>query len=172
MTSMNYSVQDPYLRDTLITAAEKVEKLLSTKRITLETPLKTETPIGLRIDTILEQKHENDPIIMRFVYLMDDIKFQAWMKEHTYMLSGFASVLTVMGLSILVPGKASSKDGQIDYRQTAFTLEDKNSHGDPISLKLLQKEATFVVHRNPISRKEWSVFLPDSQAAHSRTNEG
>lgn len=171
MTSTPYSVQDEYLRNTLVTAAEKIEKLLSTNAIILETPLVTNTPIGLRIDVTLEQKNENGPLIIKFVYMMDTLKFKEWVKSHTHLMEGYAAMFSVKGINIWCAGKASNTNGQVDWEQSAFCIGDKDQHGNSIYLKLLQKEVTFVVHRNPISKKEWNVFLPDVVAAQSRKNE-
>lgn len=132
----------------------------------------TKTPIGLRIETMLEQKTEKHPVICRFIYMLDIVKFQAWVEEHAYLMDGVISMFNVKGLDILIAGKQASKTGKADWENASFCLRDKDSIDMPISLKLLHKEVVFVVHRDPISRKEWCVLLQDCVAAQSRSNEG
>ena len=136
----------------------------------METPLRTETPVGIRIDTMIEQD-PNGPMIIRFVYMLDTLKFKKWVEDHTYLMDGYASVFNVKGIDILFAAKASRTDGKVDWEHAEFCLADKDRHNMPISMKLKEKEVIFVVHRNPISNKEWSVFLPDCKAAQSRLTE-
>lgn len=133
--------------------------MLFEKQITLKSKLVTHTEVGMRIETLMEKPHENLPLICRYVYMLDDMKFQAWCEKNKGILDGILSVICVKGIRILIPQNGKGA-------RPGFTIESDNGM---ISMPLLDGPVTFVVHRDSISPKEWTILVEDpSMAAHSR----
>lgn len=131
--------------------------MLSTERITLKSKLVTHTPVGVRIETLLEKPAEHLPLICKYIYMLDDMKFKAWCDENKGILEGLLSVINVKGIRILIGN---------EQVRPSFTMQ---SNDGMISLPLLDGPVTFVVHRDSISPKEWTVLVEDpASAAHSR----
>ena len=131
--------------------------MLSTGRITLKSKLVTHTSVGVRIETLLEKPAKHLPLICRYVYMLDDMKFKAWCEENKGILEGLLSMICVKGIRIMIGDK------QV---RPSFTMQ---SNDGMISLPLLDGPVTFVVHRDSISPKEWTVLVEDpASAAHSR----
>jgi len=94
--------------------------------------------------------------------MLDELALDQWMKDHDYMMGGTLAAFPVKGIQVYIVGKAG---GKFLEKKTSFTV-DVNDDGIQVALPLMQKEVTFLVHRDPLSQKEWSVFLEDPQAAH------
>ena len=71
-------ISDPFLRTTLITAAENIEKLMKTGKIGPATKLKSPTPHGLTIDIFVELKGDEKPDVYTLTYSLD----QAALKQY------------------------------------------------------------------------------------------
>ena len=130
-------ITDKLLRGVLIKAATYIEKLLKSSTITTDTPLKTETPYGLRIDTLIESRSENKPFIYTFEYQMDAIKFKKWLEENHEICEGMLSFIG-KGIEITVPF------GPEKYDKSGFSIRGNND--DLIWLTLLEKPVRFRIH--------------------------
>jgi hypothetical protein len=107
----------------------------------------------------MEKPPQAMPLICRYVYMLDDMKFQAWCEKNQEILDGLLSVINVKGIRILIP----QKDKGI---RPSFTIESDNGM---ISMPLLDGPVTFIVHRDSISPLEWTVLVEDpAMAAQSR----
>jgi len=93
--------------------------------------------------------------------MIDELACDKWMEEHKYLMDGHLAVFGVKGVQVLIMGKASGKRTEYKY---SFSF-DLNDDGIQVVMPLLQREVEFIVHRTPLSPKEWSVFLLDPQAA-------
>ncbi len=133
--------------------------MLFEKQITLKSKLITHTEVGIRIETLMEKPAEHLPLICQYVYMLDDMKFEAWCEKNKGILEGLLSVINVKGIRIIIP----QKDKGI---RPSFTIE---SDSGMISMPLTKGPVTFIVHRDSVSPKEWVVLVKDpSMAAHSR----
>ena len=143
-------VTDRQLRNVLISAAEKLEKMLAAETITLQTPIMKTLEYGLKVGVTLEQKAEDKPIIYLFTYEMDENAFVLWMQRHSYLLEGPLAFLG-KGIEIVVPF------GVEQYNKMGFSIDDES--GEKIWFELLDAPALFRVHRDVISPKEWRCFI-------------
>lgn len=143
-------VTDRRLRSVLTSVAENLEKMLEAKEIDLQTPIMKMTQYGLKIGVTLEQKAEDKPIIYMFTYEMDEPTFQAWAKQHAYLLEGPLAFLG-KGIEIVVPLGAEK------YDKTGFSIDDESDK--KIWFELLNEPTLFRVHRDVISPKEWRCFI-------------
>ncbi len=133
--------------------------MLFEKQITLKSKLVTHTEVGIRIETLMEKPGQDLPLICKYVYMLDDMKFQAWCEKNQGILDGILSVICVKGIRILIPQNGKGA-------RTGFTIESDNGM---FPIPLLDGPVTFVVHRDSISPKEWIVLVEDpASAAHSR----
>lgn len=131
--------------------------MLEKKQITLESKLVSHTSVGIRVETLIEKPAEHLPLICRYVYMLDDKKFEEWCEENKGILDGLLSMICVKGIRIMIGDK------QV---RPSFTIQ---SESGMISMPLLDGPVTFIVHRDSVSPKEWTVLVEDpSMAAHSR----
>ncbi len=131
--------------------------MLEKKQITLKSKLVTHTEVGIRVETLMEKPAEHLPLICRYTYMMDDMKFEAWCEKNKGILDGLLSVICVKGIRIMIG---------TEQVRPSFTIQ---SDSGMISIPLLDGPVTFIVHRDSISPKEWVVLVEDpAMAAHSR----
>lgn len=125
-------------------------------QITLGSKLVSHTSVGLRVETLTEKPAEHLPLICRYVYMLDDMKFQAWCEENKEILDGLLSVISVKGIRIMIGN---------EQVRPSFTIQ---SPAGMLSMPLLDGPVTFIVHRDSVSPKEWTVLVEDpSMAAHA-----
>lgn len=131
--------------------------MLFKKQITLKTKLITHTSVGIRIETLMEKPGQAMPLICKYVYMVDDMKFEAWCEENKEILDGLLSMICVKGIRIMIGN---------EQVRPSFTIQ---SNDGMISMPLLDGPVTFIVHRDSVSPKEWTVLVEDpAMAAHSR----
>lgn len=146
------TVIDKVLRGILIAVATNIENMLKNGTAQTDTPFKTETPYGLRIDVLIEYRSENKPIIFIFEYQMDPIKFQKYLKEHPELCEG-AIAFIGKGIEIIVPFGAEK------YDKSGFSIRGKD--GEQIFFDLLNTPVKFRVHRDVFAQQEWEVFIDE-----------
>lgn len=149
-------IKNKLLRGTMISAAEKVENMLSTQQITMETPLKTVTQFGLRIDITLNKPSEKSPMIYTFHYMLNTIKFKEWLESNKDLCHDYMAI-TSYGIKVIAIGADK-------WDKTSFSFDED---GNEIFLRLLDTETVFHVHRDLFNKVEWQVFMEDPLAAHT-----
>lgn len=152
-TMLVKEVRSKKLRSLLILVAEKLEPqipiFLSGARILKPTL----TPIGLRIDVTWQIK-ESGPTVFRFRYHLDQRTFEGWCLAHKWLLDGGPFSCVNMGIDFVVPFGAQK------WKQSGMYFTDGHKASDSqVWLKLLDKDITFVVHREITERREWEVYL-------------
>ena len=148
-------IVDPYMRERLIDATEKMEKFLENGKIMLQTEIETSVIHGLTIRCMVDKPIENKPSITYFTYSMDTEKLKVWLEEHKY-LEGPLSVMC-RGIKITYPEREVKPQS---YHKTMFTIETEETDDNALGLifmDLMIKEAIFAVHRDIFSGKEWIV---------------
>jgi len=148
-------ITDPYTRERLIDATEKMEQFLADEKIMLQTEIKTSVAHGLTVKCMIDKPIENKPSITYFTYAMDTEALKKWLEEHSY-LEGPLSVMC-RGIKITYPEKEVKPQ---HYHKTIFTMETEKTDNNPMGLifmDLMVKEVIFAVHRDIFSGKEWIV---------------
>ena len=131
--------------------------MLFENRITLKSKLISHTTVGFRVETLLEKPPQALPLICKYVYMLDDMKFEAWCEKNKEILDGLLSMICVKGIRIMIGN---------ENVWPSFTIQSDNGL---ISIPLLDGPVTFIVHRDSVSPKEWTVLVEDpASAAHSR----
>ena len=125
----------------------------------METDLRSDTKIGLRIEQTLEQPAGGGPLIISYIYILDTVKFKKWLEDHAYLCEGPLG-FTVKGVRILLEAGAEKWD------KAGFSIDND---GEPFFLNLLRNEEIFKVHRDMFNKKEWSITYHNPVAARSQT---
>ena len=146
-------ISDPALRHVLISTAENIEKMLTSGKITLNTPMASVLPHGLRVEVSVESKGEGKPLIFTFTYTLNVEQMRRWMVENAYLCEGPLSYVA-RGIEVVTigPDKADKSGFSID-----------GTDGERIFLPLLEGPITFRTHRNLFGGREWECFYEDQQ---------
>ena len=84
------------------------------------------------------------------------MKFEAWCEKNKEILDGLLSMICVKGIRIMIGN---------EQVRPSFTIQSDNGM---ISMPLLDGPVTFIVHRDSVSPKEWTVLVEDpTMAAHA-----
>ncbi len=130
--------------------AEKLEEMIKNQKISLSTLIDSKTPYGLRISGTMEQNSPEKPIIFTIKYIMDPLAFKEWLKNNSHLTEGPLAFIG-RGISITVPW------GPEKYDKSGFCFSADD--GSDIWVHLLKEPgATFRVHRDVFSGKEWECF--------------
>lgn len=157
------TVKDKKLRATLITAAETIMEMLDAGTATLQSQIPSTSLQGLRVDTTLEQVHEDRPIIFHFQYSLDTHQFAEYLKSHPELTEGLLA-FTLKGIQIMVP------EGSDKWDKSGFSF----NHDDDqkIFIPLLHESVMFRAHLDLFKGKEWIVNYIDVIAAQYSSDGG
>jgi len=153
-------IQDSFLRSKLLTACTKMEEAIKAGKAQVGQKIRSSTPWGLAVEIQTSQPKPDKPIIFKFLYKVNRVQLDAWTIEHKYLFEGPCVAFVSRGIGVTIPGIDQS--GQIRAGKTIFdVVVSHNDDGpdDKIILSLLNKTATFVVHREVISQHDWVVRL-------------
>ena len=147
-------ISDPFLRTTLITAAENIEKLMKTGKIGPATKLKSPTPHGLTIDIFVELKGDEKPDVYTLTYSLDQAALKQYLILNKNLCEGPLSFVS-KGIEITIPKGPDKLD------KSGFSFDD--NEGNRIWLPLWDKPCVFRVHRNLFGGKEWECYYDEQQ---------
>lgn len=119
-------------------------------QITIDTPIKSKTEYGLMVSGKMEQNGPEKPIIFTLNYKMDPLTFKEWLKRNSHLTEGPLCFIG-RGLEITVPWGAEK------YDKSGFSFDADDD--SKVWLHLLKEPgATFRIHRDVFSGKEWECF--------------
>lgn len=124
--------------------------MITEKSLVLGQKISSSTPYGLIVEVNITQTAEDKPLIYTYTYMLDTVKFKAWLEEHAYLCEG-PLAWNARGIQVMAVGGAKKWD------KSAFSVSTVD--GTPIYLPLLRQEVTFSVHRDLFSGEEWEVML-------------
>lgn len=146
-------VSDPYLRKTLINAAEKMEEFLKNAAIDIGYRHTGVTEVGVETDYFMVSKGDGKPIVHVFKYRMNMDTWAKWLKSHAYLTEG-PFTLRSRGIRLTFTGDNPEKYSKLT---TSISREGSSSVGGDQFLDLLNAPPTFIVHRDYFNEKEWVV---------------
>ena len=118
--------------------------------ITIDTPIDSMTIYGLKVCGSMEQNGPEKPIIFTLKYIVDPLIFKKWLEDNSHLTEG-PLVFVAKGIVITVPWGAEK------YDKTGFSFDKEGDSKVWIHL-LKEPGATFRVHRDVFSGKEWECF--------------
>lgn len=96
---------------------------------------------------------EGGPSIFRFEYSINKKIFQAWCIANKGLMEDTLT-FAMKGIQFVIPF------GPTSWEQTGtYILDGKGGDAKQVWLKLLEKPAVFIVHREITELKEWEIYL-------------
>jgi len=115
-------------------------------------------PCGLRIDVMIQQVAEDKPLLFKFTYRMDPLKFKQYLKEERSDMTQGMLVFEPRGIRVMNDGGAEKWD------KTAFSIDNGNS--ERLFLNLLFEDIVFHIHRDLFKGAEWEIFVESEEGDH------
>jgi len=147
-------VEDKHLRKYVIETAMAIERGIQQGTIKIAQVLTKHMDWGLSIEVSMNRPREDKPIVFDFKYRVDRAKFVEWLSRHQELMGGEVLGFTSGGITAMIPGPGTDR-----YAKTSFLVviayQEENDH--EISFDLLNKTATFAVHREVVSEHDWMV---------------
>ncbi len=121
--------------------------------MTMDQNIKSESPFGLRVDVNIEQIQPDKPLIYKYTYSLDTLKFKEWLAENKYLCEG-PLAFTAKGIQAVIPNGAAKWD------KASFSIDDEN--GNQMYLNLLREEVVIHAHRDLFAGKEWEILIEET----------
>jgi len=146
-------IEDKFLRKELLNAAIVIEKLIKEGR-DINKPLLSKRPWGLEIDIEMSQPKENKPIIFKFTYSINRVKFHKWIEEHKYMINNPCLIFTDRGIQMFImPDNPESTS----FTKITIVHGTDNTQEKSYNYNITNKPLQFIVHREVLSNHDWIV---------------
>lgn len=117
-------------------------------------------PCGLRIDVTVQQVAEDKPLLLKYIYRVDPLKFKQYLKEERSDMCQGMLVFEPSGIRIMNIGGAEKWD------KTAFSID--NGDSERIFLNLLFEDTIFHIHRELFIGKEWEILIESNEGLEQR----
>ncbi len=126
--------------------------MVNTHMIPLRTPIKSKTEYGLIVSGTMARSSPEKPIIFTLTYTVDPLTFKEWLKKNSHLTEGPLCFIG-RGIEITIPWGAEK------YDKTGFSFDAENDSKRKVWLHLLKEPgATFRIHRDVFSGREWECF--------------
>lgn len=145
-------VRDPRIRAWLIASAQNLEKLILAGKISETTQIRSLTQIGIEISATWKKKAENI-FVFRYRYHLNLSKLEQWCRENAWMLED-SLTFSIKGVDVCIP------PGPNPWNRAGFSIRSSVENDmKEVWLRLMKKDAEFIVHREVTQQREWEVFF-------------